>query len=262
MIRIAAPPAALTIGVLALALAGCSSPAPAEETPTADALSGTVTVFAAASLTETFDALATQFEADHPGVNVVLNYGGSSALATQITEGAPADVFAAASEATMQTVVDAGGASHPTIFTSNTLEIAVPPGNPAGVSGIADFANKDLAIAICDTEVPCGAAAQKLFDAAGVLAQPDTLEEDVKAVLNKVELGEADAGLVYATDVLAAGDAVEGIVVPEAADVVNTYPIAALADAPNKDAADAWVDFILSDAGQKALTDAGFGPAG
>jgi molybdate transport system substrate-binding protein len=248
---------------LTLALAGCAAADGAGEggdtgTPPAGTLAGTVTVFAAASLTGTFDALATEFEQQHPNVDVVLSYGGSSGLATQITEGAPADVFAAANESTMSTVTDAGDATDPTIFTTNTLELVVPAGNPAGITGLADLANADLAIALCDPAVPCGSAAQQLLDSAGVTASPDTLEEDVKAVLTKVELGEADAGLVYVTDVQSAGDKVEGIEVPEAQDVINRYPIAVLADAPNPDAAQAWVDFILSDDGQSALADAGF----
>lgn len=259
---------AATVTAVALALAGCSGPA-AESTPTptpsasetSDTLTGTLTVFAAASLTETFDSLATEFEQQHPNVDVVLSYGGSSGLAAQITEGAPADVFAAASEATMTTVTEAGDASGPTIFTSNTLELAVPAGNPAGITGLSDLADPALAIALCDVAVPCGAATQKLLDSVGIVASPDTLEQDVKAVLTKVELGEADAGLVYVTDVQAAGDGVEGIVVPGAADVVTRYPIAVLSTAPNPDAAAAWVAFVLSDAGQQALADAGFGPA-
>jgi molybdate transport system substrate-binding protein len=249
----------LVIAASALLLAGCAAPAPeptATEQP--DALTGTVTVFAAASLTETFDALAAEFEADHAGVDVVLSYGGSSGLATQISEGAPADVFAAANESTMKTMVDAGDVGGTTVFTTNTLELVVPAGNPAGVTGLADLANADLAIALCDPAVPCGSAAQALLDAAGITAVPDTLEEDVKAVLTKVELGEADAGLVYITDVRAAGDAVEGIEVPEAQDVINRYPIALLTGAPNPDAAQAWVDFVLSEVGQQALADAGF----
>lgn len=236
-----------------LALGGCASPAPAP-----DALTGTLTVFAAASLTGTFDALADRFEAEHPGVDVRLNYGGSSDLAVQIVQGAPADVFAAANEATMATVTAAGDASDPTIFTTNTLELVVPAGNPAGVTGLADLADPDLAVALCDPAVPCGSAAQQLLDAAGVSVDPDTLEDNVKAVLTKVELGEADAGLVYVTDVAAAGDAVTGIVVPEASAVVNAYPIAVLTEAPNPDAAHAWVDLVLSDEGQAALAGAGF----
>jgi molybdate transport system substrate-binding protein len=255
-------PIAAVLG-LTVALAGCAAADGAGEsddtrTPSPDTLTGTVTVFAAASLTETFDALATAFEQKHPNVDVVLSYGGSSGLATQITEGAPADVFAAANESTMKTVTDDGDATDPTIFTTNTLELVVPAGNPAGITGLADLANADLAIALCDPAVPCGSAAQQLLDAAGVTASPDTLEEDVKAVLTKVELGEADAGLVYVTDVQSAGEKVEGIEVPEAQDVINRYPIAVLADAPNPDAARAWVDFILSDEGQSALAGAGF----
>lgn len=239
-------------------LAACSAPAEAPPTEVPGTLSGTVTVFAAASLTETFDALATEFENSYPGVDIVLSYGGSSGLATQIIEGAPADVFAAANESTMQTVVDAGLAQDPEIFTTNTLELVVPAGNPAGVTGLADLANADLAIALCDPAVPCGSASQTLLESAGIEAQPDTLEQDVKAVLTKVELGEADAGLVYITDVVSAGDAVKGISVPEAAAVINRYPIVLLDDAPNGTAAHAWISYILSPVGQDALAAAGF----
>lgn len=250
-------PLLLVFAIATLVLAGCSAPA-TQPVETPGGLTGTVTVFAASSLTETFDSLAAEFEADHTAVDVVLSYGGSSDLATQITEGAPADVFAAANEKTMQTVTDAGDAGDPTIFTTNTLELVVPAGNPAGVTGLADLAKADLAIALCDPAVPCGSAAHALLDSAGVTAAPDTLEDNVRAVLTKIELGEADAGLVYVTDVKAAGDAVEGIVIPEAAAVINNYPIAVLTGAPNPDAGRAWVDFVLSDAGQRALADAGF----
>lgn len=246
----------MALTIVGLMLTGCAAGAP--ESPAPDAVEGTVTVLAAASLTDTFDALATSFESEYPGVDVVLGYGGSSALATQITEGAPADVFAAANESTMQVVVDAGDAQTPVVFATNTLELVVPAGNPARVTGLADLGNADLAIALCDPAVPCGSAAQALLASAGVTAQPDTLEQDVKAVLTKIELGEADAGLVYLTDVVAAGGAVEGIEVPEASDVVNRYPIAALSAAPNPVAARTWVDFVLSEAGQRALADAGF----
>ncbi|MGE3193173.1 MAG: molybdate ABC transporter substrate-binding protein [Microbacteriaceae bacterium] len=238
----------------AVALTGC-----AEEAPVDDAqMHGTLTVFAAASLTETFDALAAEFEAEHPQVEVVLNYGGSSSLATQIRQGAPADVFAAANESTMQMVVDAGDASDAPIFATNTLVLVTPPGNPAGVTGLADLADPDLAIALCDPVVPCGSAAQTLLTNAGVTAVPDTLEDDVKAVLTKVELGEADAGLVYVTDAHATGSTVEIVDVPEAQQVINRYPIAVLTGAPNPDAARAWVEFVLSDEGQAVLSDAGF----
>jgi molybdate transport system substrate-binding protein len=237
-----------------LAIAGCTAGGPSQPgSPT-----GTLTVFAAASLTETFDALAAEFESDHPGVDVVLNYAGSSGLAMQIVQGAPADVFAAANESTMATVVDAGDADDPVIFATNTLVLVTPPGNPAGITGLADLADPDLAIALCDPVVPCGLAAQTLLTNAGVTADPDTLEEDVKAVLTKVEFGEADAGLVYVTDANATGSTVEIVYVPEAQQVINRYPIAVLTGAPNPDAARAWVEFVLSDEGQAVLSDAGF----
>lgn len=246
----------------ALALAACSASTgtgAASPTPTAERLTGTVNVFAAASLTETFDALAVSFKKAHPNVDIVLNYGGSSALATQINEGAPADVFAAANESTMKTVTDAGGAADPTIFATNVLELVVPKGNPAGVTGLADLANPALTIVLCDVAVPCGSAAKTQLGSAGITAAPDSLEQDVKSVLTKIELGEADAGLVYVTDVASAGDQVEGIEIPEAAKVVNRYPIAVLKASTNKPAARAWLDYVLSDVGQKALADAGFG---
>jgi len=236
---------------------GGGQPGETTGTPLPD-VEGTITVFAAASLTEAFDALATRFEQLHPSAEVVLNYGGSSALAGQIGQGAPADVFASADERTMETVVDAGDVATPVIFTSNTLEIAVPSGNPAGVDDLADLTDPDLAIALCDPQVPCGATAQAIFEAAGLTAAADTLEPDVKAVLTKVELGEVDAGIVYVTDVLAAGDAVDGIPIPEALSVINLYPIGVVTLSPNKVGAQAWIDFVLSDDGQSTLAAAGF----
>ena len=222
-------------------------------------LTGTLTVFAAASLTDVFTGLGQQLESDNPELTVQFNFAGSSALATQLTQGAPADVFASANPAQMAVVTDAGlAAGEPTVFTANVLQIAVPAGNPAGVTGLADFGREELALAVCAPDVPCGAAAEDVFAAAGVTPLPDTQEEDVRAALTKVELGEVDAALVYATDVTAAGDAVEGIAVPEAEEAVNDYPLVTLAEAPNADAARAFVDLVLSDEGQQALEDAGF----
>jgi molybdate transport system substrate-binding protein len=222
-------------------------------------LSGTVTVFAAASLTDVFGDLGDQLMADNPDLDVQFNFAGSSALATQLTQGAPADVFASANQEQMTVVTDAGlQAAEPGIFTENVLEIAVPKGNPGKVTGLADFGNADLTLAICAADVPCGAAAAAVFADAGISAQPDTEEEDVKAALTKVQLGEVDAALVYATDVQAAGSDVEGIEFPEAEQEVNDYPICVLAAAPNPEAAQAFVDLVNSDAGQQALTDAGF----
>ena len=222
-------------------------------------LSGTLTVFAAASLTDVFTDLGDQLEKANPGLHVQFNFAGSSQLATQITQGAPADVFASANEKQMKVVTDAGlQAADPTIFAENVLEIAVPKGNPGHVTGLEDFENADLTLAVCAPSVPCGAAAQAVFTAAGIDAKPDTEETDVKAALNKVQLGEVDAALVYATDVEAAGDQVEGIPFPEADQAVNKYPICTVKAAPNPDAAKAFVDLVNSDEGQKALTDAGF----
>ncbi len=250
------------LSVTALGVAGCGG---SEEAATATAtsgggdLAGTLTVFAAASLTDVFTDLGGQLEEDAPGLTVQFNFAGSSALATQLVQGAPADVFASANGTQMDVVTDAGlGDGDPTVFTANVLQVAVPAGNPAGITGLADFGREELTLAVCAPEVPCGAAAEAVFAAAGVTPRPDTQEEDVRAALTKVELGEVDAALVYATDVTAAGDAVEGISVPEAEDAVNDYPLCTLAAAPNPQAAQAFVDLVLSDGGQQALEAAGF----
>jgi molybdate transport system substrate-binding protein len=252
-----------TLGTaLVLLLAGCGGSADggaAAPGSTAAGVGGTLTVFAAASLTDVFPGLGERLEADNPGLDVQFSFAGSSALATQVTQGAPADVFASANEAQMAVVTDAGLADgEPQVFAANLLQIAVPAGNPAGVTGLADFAREDLTLAVCAPQVPCGAAAEDVFAAAGVTAVPDTLEEDVRAALTKVELGEVDAALVYTTDVTAAGDAVEGVDVPEAEQQVNDYPIAVLADAPNPQAAAAFVELVRSEEGRHALADAGF----
>ena len=222
-------------------------------------LSGDVVVFAASSLTEAFGKLGKDFEAAHPGVHMKFSFAGSSDLAPQITSGAPADVFASASPTSMDDVVKAGAtASKPVMFARNRLEIAVPPDNPGNVKGLEDFARPELKIAVCAPEVPCGEAAQEIFDIGHVKAKPDTLEQEVKAVVTKVELGEVDAGLVYQSDVQVAGDKVQGINFPEAAKAINDYPIATLADAPNPAAAKAWVKFVLSPHGQQTLENFGF----
>ncbi|WAB83153.1 molybdate ABC transporter substrate-binding protein [Microcella daejeonensis] len=239
-----------------LILAGCSS-AVAEQTPHDGAPAGAITVFAAASLGGSFATIVEAFRQENPGVTVTVSVGGSAGLATQIVEGAPADVFAAANPATMAAVRDAGltrGA--PVAFATNWLQIAVAPGNPGAVSALDDLADPDRTIALCAVEVPCGAAAAELFAAAGITPSPDTYEQDVRAVLTKVELGEVDAGLVYVTDVREAGDAVEGIEVDS--DPVG-YPIAALSASSNPRAAEAFVDFVLSAAGRRILGEAGFG---
>jgi molybdate transport system substrate-binding protein len=218
-----------------------------------------VTVFAAASLTDVFTDLGDRLEKANPELDVQFNFAGSSALATQITQGAPADVFASANQPQMTVVTDAGlDAGDPQVFTENVLQIAVPRGNPGHVTGLADFAKPELTLAVCAPDVPCGTAAVKVFQAAGVRAVPDTEEEDVRAALTKVELGEVDAALVYASDVVSAGGKVEGLDFPEAEQAVNEYPIAILRGAPNPAAAQAFVALVLSDAGRTALEDAGF----
>jgi len=244
-----------TVLAAAVLLAGCASPAPAaSDAPAADGtLTGTVEVYAAASLQRSFDEIARAFEQQNPGVSVSPVYDGSSTLATQIGEGAPADVFASADEKNMAKV--AAQAPAPQVFAANTLVIAVPAGNPGRVSTLADLAR--VTTVLCAPEVPCGAASQTLLSNAGVAVTPASSEQNVTAVLTKVAAGEADAGLVYATDVVGRDD-VEALV-PEGADaVVNRYPIAALATAPNPDAAAAFVAFVLSDEGRTILTDAGF----
>ncbi|GAA1680674.1 molybdate ABC transporter substrate-binding protein [Kribbella yunnanensis] len=250
--------AALT-AVAALTLVSCGTDQPAASSPSSPgtaAVSGTVAVFAAASLTGTFTQLGKDFEAAHPGVKVVFNFAGSSALAQQINQGAPADVFASAAPKNMDQVTDKGTA---TTFVTNALEIAVPKGNPGKITGLKDFTDKNKKIALCAAQVPCGAVADKVFKAVGLTPQPDSLEQDVKAALTKVSLGEVDAALVYKTDVLAAKDKVDGIEFPEASKAINEYPIATLRKAPNAVGAKAFVDYVLSDKGKAVLSAAGFG---
>jgi molybdate transport system substrate-binding protein len=253
--------APLVCAVVLLLAAGCGSDS--GNTPASGSgkgkINGKLTVLAASSLTETFTALGKVFETEHPGTRVAFSFAASSELVTQVEQGAPADVFASASPATMAQVSDHGDSKGtPQIFVRNTLEIAVPAGNPAKITGLADFAKKSLTIALCAPEVPCGAAADKVFAAAKIKPAPDTLEPDVKSTLSKVTLGEVDAALVYRTDVLAAGDKVQGIEFPESAQAINDYPIAVLTHAPNPAAAQAFVDLVRSAGGTKVLTEAGF----
>ncbi|MER5450711.1 molybdate ABC transporter substrate-binding protein [Streptomyces sp. NPDC002764] len=247
-----------------LALTACSSsdshdtksaPAPSESAK----LSGTVTVFAAASLQESFTTLGKEFEKEHPGTKVTFNFGGSDTLAASITGGAPADVFAAASPKTMAIVTDKKDAvGTPATFVRNQLEIATLPGNPDKVSSLKDLTRSGLKVVLCDKTVPCGAAAQKALDASKLKLTPVSYEQDVKSALTKVELKEADASVVYKTDVKAAGDKVEGVEFPESANAINDYPIALLKDAPNAAAAQAFIQLVKSAEGQKVLSGAGF----
>ncbi len=259
--RAASPVAALAL-VLALVLAGCGSRAPSHPAAAGTGpgrVGGTVTVLAAASLTEVFTELGKDFEKAHPGSRVTFSFGGSSTLAQQILAGAPADVFAAASPATMKTVTDARlAAGTPVVFVRNQLVIAVPPGNPRHITSLADLARPGTRVALCAVAVPCGAAARTALAAGHVSLTPVTLEQDVKSALSKVELGEVDAALVYRTDARGAGGKVAAVEFPESAQAINDYPIAALSGAPNRAGAAAFVAFVLSGTGRDALVRAGF----
>ncbi|HEX8970451.1 molybdate ABC transporter substrate-binding protein [Oryzihumus sp.] len=222
------------------------------------AISGTVTVLAAASLKEAFTTLGAQFEKQHPGTRVVFSFGPSSGLAQQVNQGAPADVFASASTKNMDQVVQAGGATSPKPFASNEMEIAVPATNPAHVTGVKDLARAAVKVALCQSQVPCGVTAAKVFTNAGITVTPVTQEVDVKSVLAKVSLGEVDAGVVYVTDVRSAGSKVTGIEIPADVNASTSYPIATLTKAPNKAAAQAFTAFVLSGAGQQVLAADGF----
>ena len=215
-------------------------------------------MFAAASLTEAFTTLGKQFDAAHPGVKVVFNFGPSSGLAEQINQGAPADVFASASTKNMDQVVSAGGASNPTPFVQNVMEIATPSSNPGNVASVNDLAKSSVKVALCQAQVPCGATAQQVFTNAKITVKPVTEEVDVKSVLSKVELDEVDAGVVYVTDVRAAGSKVNGVVIPSNVNASTTYPIAALTKSHNAAASQAFVAYVLSPTGMSVLTADGF----
>ncbi|WP_182140898.1 molybdate ABC transporter substrate-binding protein [Schaalia sp. JY-X169] len=262
----------LGLGITSLLLGGCaagggtSAESGAAGTSTQSATSGdtsssearTLTVFAAASMEPTFTELAKMFE----GVKVVFNFAGSQDLQEQIVEGAPADVFASANEKQMAPVVEAGlNSSEPIIYATNQLTIVTPPDNPAQIATFQDLTKEGLLLVICAPEVPCGAATQKVVEASGVTLKPVSEEQSVTDVLAKVQAGEADAGLVYKTDAISAGDTVEAIAFPESADAVNKNPIVAVTTGAEPELGQEWVDFILSDSVQQILKDAGFGPA-
>ena len=234
----------LWAGVLA-ACAGDSSPS-----------TGT-TVFAAASLTEAFTELGDAFTREQPDADLTFSFASSSDLARQVVEGAPVDVFASADLANMAKVTDAGAASgEPTAFATNRAAIIVAPGNPLDITSVDDLAASDLVVVVCSPDVPCGTYAGEIFDNAGVDVTPDSYEENVKAVATKVTLGEADAGIVYSTDVLAAGDAASGVEIPDDVNVIAEYPIVAVSDST---VARAFIEFVAGPAGQRILASHGFG---
>lgn len=265
--RLAATAGALA--VLLLAATGCAAaggpsgpvPPPSSATGgTTGGTTGTITVFAAASLTSTFTALGKEFEKANPGSTVTFSFAGSSDLLAQLTAGAPADAFASADEATMQKAVAAGvTAGDPVDVATNVLAIAVPPGNPAHIRSFADLAKPGVATVVCAPQVPCGAATAKVETATGTTLTPVSQEASVTDVLGKVSSGEADAGIVYATDVRGAGDKVGSVPFPEAKAVVNTYPIVAVGQGANPAGGKAFIAFVAGPTGQKVLRAAGFG---
>jgi len=261
--------------VATLATSACSTPGVGGSTDTASgssAPSGSITVFAAASLQRTFTELGARYEQEHPGTTVTFSFAGSSDLVSQIRNGAPADVFASADEANMAKLSasasedDGGGdgdgdlaAGWPRAFATNTLEIAVAPGNPQHVTGLRSLTSSDVQLVTCAAPVPCGAATAAVERAAGVTLHPVSEEQSVTDVLGKVESGQADAGLVYVTDVRASDGGVDGVPFAESADAVNTYPIGVLRESTNPVLAASFATFVRSDAGRKVLADAGFG---
>src|ERR1700746_3397871 len=239
------------VALAAIAVAGCSSSsssstasgsssASAPAASSSAAQTGTITVFAASSLMGTFTELGKQFEAAHPGDTVKFSFGASSALATQINSGAPADVFASAAPKNMDQVVTPGNASNPQDFAKNTAEVAVPPSNPAKVTSVNDLAKSSVKTALCQPQVPCGVVAGQVFKNAKITVKPVTLQPDVKSVLTQVELGNVDAGMVYVTDVHSAGTKVKGVEIPADVNASTLYPIATITSSKEKSIADAF----------------------
>jgi molybdate transport system substrate-binding protein len=251
---------ALVVAAVVLGCGGDDGDDEADEPQQGDGLRGEILVSAAASLTESFDELARRFEDDHPGVDVVLDYGPSSGLANDLLEGRPGDVFAPADEASMQRLVGDGlvevGAVAP--FARNRIEIAVPAGNPGGVQGLDDLARDELLVGLCAEDVPCGTFARAVLRKASVVPAIDTNELDVKGLLGKIETDELDVGLVYHSDVVAAGDEVEGIEIPDDDNVVAVYPIAPLAGTGDAPLARAFVDLVAGADGRAVLEAHGF----
>jgi molybdate transport system substrate-binding protein len=254
--------AVVAAAALALLLGGCAAAQPEQPAGSAsagsDAITGNLAVSAAASLQGAFDAAIAEFTTAHPEVHVVVTYDGSSTLATQIDNGAQVDVFASADEANMARITDAGLASTSAVFARNTLVVVTPKGDPAGIRTLADLAKPGVKTVLCAPEVPCGAASKKLLDRAGIDVTPVSQEQNVTAVLTKVRNDEADAGLVYKTEAASAAGDIESFAPDGADEVVNSYPIAVLDDAPNPTAARAFTAFIRGDAGQRILASFGF----
>jgi molybdate transport system substrate-binding protein len=244
------------IAVIAALCGSCGNSAPATSSPSA--VGGTITVFAASSLTAAYTAIGKDFERAHAGSMVKFSFGGSSTLVAQIQQGAIGDIFASADQPNMQKAVDAKlVAESPSIFAHNRLEVVVEAGNPKHIMGLSDLAHAGLIVVLCAPAVPCGRYAAQALDKAGVTVKPASQETDVKAVVSKVALGEADAGIVYVTDVKAAGAGVQGVEIPSSLNVVADYPVAILKDSQNVPLAKAFVAYLLG-AGQPILARYGF----
>jgi molybdate transport system substrate-binding protein len=260
------------LGLVAAACGGEDDDDSGSPTPTAAAAAttaaptsatsaeGEIAVFAATSLTESFTDVGEAFTAQNPDAKATFSFDASSALVKQINEGAPADVFASADTANMDKLVTTGkNGGEPITFATNLLTIIVAPGNPKGITGVADLANNDLTTVICAPEVPCGAYANQIFEHAGVTVTPDSLEQNVRGVSTKVIEGEADAGIVYVTDVIAAGDDADTVEIPGDINVEAQYPIATVKDSGNAETGQAFIDFLLSEDGQAIMAKYGFG---
>lgn len=252
---------ALASAVSTVALSGCAGASDGGgDAASSSEQETTLRVSAAASLTHSFDELARTFEAAHPGVEVSMNYGGSSGLVQQLTEGAPADVFTSADQKNMKKLTDAGlAAGEPSVFATNVLTLAVPADNPADITSFRDVVDRDVKLVTCAPEVPCGAATQKIEKANGVTLHPVSQENAVTDVLGKVTSGQADAGIVYVTDTKSAGERVTTVEIPRTDQAVNSYPVVALKDSAEPELARQFVDLVRGDEGRKVLGDAGFG---
>jgi molybdate transport system substrate-binding protein len=261
----------LLVPIAALALLGAScgdddgeesaAPAAPSSATTIAAVEGDITVFAAASLTEAFTDVGAAFTEANPDATATFSFDASSALVQQITQGAPADVFASADTVNMDKLTDAAlNGSEPVVFATNLLTIIVAPGNPLGITGVADLADPDLKVVVCAEEVPCGRYAKQIFDTASVTVTPVSLEQNVRGVATKVTAGEADAGIVYVTDVTAAGDAADMVEIPADINAVAEYPIATVKDSDNAAVGEEFIEFLTGPEGQAIMTEHGFGP--
>jgi molybdate transport system substrate-binding protein len=268
--RFAVPVALLAVVAAAGSVAVATTPSPSppsteaatSETPASStpALAGDITVFAAASLTESFTEVGEAFAAANPDATATFSFDASSALVQQIVEGAPADVFASADTANMDKLTDAElRGTEPVVFATNVMTIIVAADNPLGITGVEDLVDSDTKVVVCAAEVPCGNYATQIFDAAGVEVTPVSLEQNVRGVVTKVTAGEADAGIVYLTDVISTDDAADMVEIPEEINIVAEYPIAAVAGSEHHEVDQAFINFLLGDEGQAILADYGFG---